>query len=63
MFSKRKYNYKRICRVKRKSEEENRLKSLFNIANRLNASTKISKRKDKMKNLNEELQKEEDLLN
>jgi cadmium resistance protein CadD (predicted permease) len=33
--------------VKKKSQEENRFKSLFNIVNRLNASTKVSEKEEK----------------
>jgi hypothetical protein len=33
--------------VKKKSQEENRFKSLFNIVNRLNANTKVSKQRRK----------------
>jgi hypothetical protein len=46
--------------VKKKSQEENRFKSLFNIINRLNVSTKVSKKEEEMKKLDEEIQKEEE---
>jgi hypothetical protein len=47
--------------VKKKSQEENRFKSLFNIVNRLNTSTKVSeKEEEEMKKLDQELQKEEE---
>jgi hypothetical protein len=48
--------------AKKKSQEENRFKSLFNIVNRLNTSTKGSeKEKEEMKKLDQELQKEEEM--
>jgi hypothetical protein len=34
--------------VKKKSQEENIFKSLFNIINRLNTSTKVSEKKEEM---------------
>jgi hypothetical protein len=37
--------------VKKKFQEENRFKSLFNIVNRLNSSTKITEKEEKMKKL------------
>jgi hypothetical protein len=41
--------------VKKKSQEENKFKSLFKIVNRLNASAKVSEREEEMKRLDEEL--------
>jgi hypothetical protein len=47
--------------VKKKSQEENRFKSLFNIVSGLNTSTKVSeKEEEEMKKLDQELQKEEE---
>jgi hypothetical protein len=39
----------------------NRLKSLFNIVNRLNTSIKVSEKEEEMKKLDQELQKEEEM--
>jgi hypothetical protein len=47
--------------VKKKSQEESRFKSLFNIVSRLNNSTKVSeKEEEEMKKVDQELQKEEE---
>jgi hypothetical protein len=46
--------------VKKKSQKENRFKSLFNIVNRLIASTKVSKKEEEIKKLDQGLQKEEE---
>jgi hypothetical protein len=43
-----------IVWIKKKSQEENKFKSLFKIVNRLNPSTKVSE-KEEMKKINEEL--------
>jgi 16S rRNA C1402 (ribose-2'-O) methylase RsmI len=44
-----------IIWVKKKSQEENKFKSLFNIVNKLNTNTKVSEKKKKeIKKLDEE---------
>jgi hypothetical protein len=37
--------------VKKKSQEENRFKSLFNIINKLNTSVKVSEKEEEIKKL------------
>jgi cadmium resistance protein CadD (predicted permease) len=41
--------------IKKKSQEENRFKSLFNIVNRLNTNTKESEKEEEMKKIDQEL--------